>query len=361
MARLISIFIGLFFVVGNCVIAQQYGRVNKAVYVSKAGTLIDNITLEEAQTVTHLTVTGTINAVDFKHLRNDFDKLSLLDLSNATIQSYIGKRGTAPNEKFANYGAHAIPAYAFSFCVENDIAGKSTLREIVLPDKIKNIEENAFMGCNNLRVCRIIKAAAPNISKGGLDPNVTAVFIPEGIKYAYDRKLAWRDFVIVEGAPTRVSVQVNTPGTLNQEIEKKLKATDGKRNVKDVNFLAVKGTLNRDDYSFISDFMNNLIAINLYNTNTTVIPSSTFANKRNLLKVALPKDLVSIGEKAFSECERLNGTLLLPKTVKEIETGAFINTSLKDVVVTGGHLSKLGKNIFGEGDGKLILSIDDSK
>lgn len=104
--------------------------------------------------------------------------------------------------------------------------------------------------------------------------------------------------------------------------------------------------------------MNNLIFINLYNTNTTVLPDLTFANKRNLLKVSLPKDLVSIGERAFSECERLNGTLRLPKTVKEIE-GAFINTSLDYVIVTGGHLNKLGKNIFGEKDGKLILSIDD--
>ncbi|MCD7898392.1 MAG: leucine-rich repeat domain-containing protein [Bacteroides sp.] len=219
MARLISIFISLFFLLGNCVIAQT-ARVNKAVYVSKAGTLIDNITLEEAQTVTHLTVTGTINAIDFKNLRNDFDKLRYLDLSNVSIQSYIGKRGTAPNEKFSNYGSNAIPAYAFSFSVEDDIVGKSTLREVILPDKVKNIEENAFMGCNNLHVCKIIRPTAPNIAEGGLDPNVTAIFIPEGFKYAYDRKLQWRDFVIIEGAPVRVSVRVNTPGTLSQEIEK---------------------------------------------------------------------------------------------------------------------------------------------
>ena len=73
-------------------------QVNKTYYVSKPGTLISMMTEEEANSVTHLTLTGKLNAEDFRHLRDEFDNLKVLDISNAEIKMYSGKAGTYPND-----------------------------------------------------------------------------------------------------------------------------------------------------------------------------------------------------------------------------------------------------------------------
>ena len=126
-------------------------EVKKTYFVSKPGTLISMMTEEEANQVTHLTLTGKINAVDFKHLRDEFKNLQVLDIANASISMYSGKEGTYP-DKFYIYMPNFVPAYAFCK-MENGIAkGKPTLKKVVLSEKIKNIEDAAFMGCENLHL-----------------------------------------------------------------------------------------------------------------------------------------------------------------------------------------------------------------
>ena len=47
-------------------------QVSKTYFVSKPGTLISMMTEDEANSITHLTLTGKINAEDFRHLRDEF-------------------------------------------------------------------------------------------------------------------------------------------------------------------------------------------------------------------------------------------------------------------------------------------------
>ena len=61
-------------------------QVSKTYYVSKPGTLISMMTEEEANSITHLTLTGKLNAEDFRHLRDEFPSLKVLDISNAEIK-----------------------------------------------------------------------------------------------------------------------------------------------------------------------------------------------------------------------------------------------------------------------------------
>ena len=100
-------------------------QVSKTYYVSKPGTLISMMTEEEANTVTHLTLTGKLNAEDFRHLRDEFASLKVLDISNAEIKMYSGKAGTYPNGKFYIYMPNFIPAYAFSNVVDGVTKGKN--------------------------------------------------------------------------------------------------------------------------------------------------------------------------------------------------------------------------------------------
>ena len=50
----------------------------------------------------------------------------------------------------------------------------------------------------------------------------------------------------------------------------------------------------------------------------------TFAQKKYLLNMKLPHNLKSIGQREFSNCGRLCGTLELPASVTAIEFGAFM-------------------------------------
>lgn len=81
---------------------------------------------------------------------------------------------------------------------------------------------------------------------------------------------------------------------------------------KAINFLTVEGKLDNADFKLIRDYMPNLVAIDMERTNATAIPDFTFAQKKYLLRVKLPKHLKSIGQRVFSNCGRLCGTLTLP-------------------------------------------------
>ena len=63
----------------------------------------------------------------------------------------------------------------------------------------------------------------------------------------------------------------------------------------------------------------------------------------------------SIGQRAFSGCGRLCGTLELPSGVTAIEYGAFMGCdNLRHVLATGDKITTLGDNLFGNGKDKLI-------
>ena len=105
-------------------------QVSKTYFVSKPGTLISMMTEDEANSITHLTLTGKINAEDFRHLRDEFPNLKVLDISNADIKMYTGKAGTYPNGKLCVYMPNFIPTYAFSNIVDGVTKGKAnSLRE----------------------------------------------------------------------------------------------------------------------------------------------------------------------------------------------------------------------------------------
>lgn len=178
-------------------------QVSKTYFVSKPGTLISMMTEDEANSITHLTLTGKINAEDFRHLRDEFPNLKVLDISNADIKMYTGKAGTYPNGKLCVYMPNFIPTYAFSNIVDGVTKGKATLEKIILSEKIKNIEDAAFKGCENLKICQIRKKTAPNLLPEALADSITAIFVPLGSSDEYRYKNRWEKFAFIEGRTGR--------------------------------------------------------------------------------------------------------------------------------------------------------------
>lgn len=322
---------------------------SRTLFVARPGTLVEMLTEEEANEITQLTLQGKLNAIDFRHLRDEFKNLSVLDISTASISLYAGKKGTYPNQ-FYVYPANCIPAYAFCQKVnDSTFVGKSTLTHVILSDKTKNIEDAAFKGCKELRICQIRKKKAPNLMPEALGDSITAIFVPLGSSDSYKNEKRWENFSVVEGDPTIKTVQISRMSSLSSELLRQGVQP------KDINFLTVEGKLDEADFMLIRDYMPNLVSVDLSQTNATAIPDYTFTQKKYLLKVALPKGLKSIGQRAFSGCGRLCGTLTLPATVTAIEYGAFMGCdNLKQVMATGNQITTLGDNLFGEGKNKLV-------
>ena len=329
---------------------QAAAQVSKTYFVAKPGTLISMMTEEEANSVTHLTLTGKINAEDFKHLRNEFASLKVLDISNADIRMYTGKSGTYPNGKFYIYMANFIPAYAFSDIIDGVTKGKTTLEKVILSEKIKNIEDAAFKGCENLKVCQLRKKTPPNLLPEALADSITAVFVPLGSSDAYRIKDRWQNFAFIEGEPTVANIQVGMMGKLEDEVMK------AGLQPKDINFLTIEGKLDNADFKLIRDYMPNLVSVNISRTNATAIPDFTFSQKKYLLNIQLPHNLKIIGQRVFSNCGRLTGTLELPASVTAIEFGAFMGCdNLRRVVALGNKITTVGDNLFGTEDPSRLI------
>ena len=330
--------ISFLFCLSVCGLSAQ--TVSKTLFVPKAGTLKEQLTKEEASSVTNLTLTGKINAKDFKLMRDSMVNLEVLDLSNVSITGYMGKEGTYPN-KYYVYPMTFVPAYAFCNGEDGTFRGKKTLKKVLLPTNTMNIEDRAFKNCNNLTIVQVNRKTPPNLLKEAMNDSITAVFIPAGSKDVYKRKKGWEGFAILEGTPETLTLDLTQPGELGNEIMK------AGHQPGELNYLTIKGNLNEEDFKVIRDYMPELVSLDLSATSATEIPDFTFTQKKYLMSVNLPQKLVTIGERAFSGCIHLSGELLLPPTVKAIKDGAFIDCNrLSKVIVQGDKLSVLGKDLF---------------
>ena len=315
-------------------ILNTSAQTSKRYTVAKPGTLVEMLTEDEANEITHLVLQGKLNAIDFRHLRDEFKKLQILD--------------THP-DRFYIYPANCIPSYAFCKQLsDSTFIGKTSLTQVILSDKTKNIEDGAFKGCTNLKICRIRKKTPPNLLPEALADSVTAIFVPLGSSDSYRRGKRWETFAFIEGEPVGATVQIATMGSLASELIR------AGIQPKDVNFLTVEGKMDEADFTLIRNYMPNLVSVDLSKCNATVIPDYTFTQKKYLLNITLPHALKSIGQRAFSGCGRLCGTLELPPGVTAIEYGAFMGCdNLRYVLATGDKITTLGDNLFGNGKDKL--------
>jgi len=316
--------------------------------VSKAGTLISQMTQQGADSIVYLKLTGKINAIDFRHIRDEFHKLEILDLSGADIKMYVGKEGTEDG-KFSVYKADYVPKYAFCHVEGGNLVGKTSLRRIILPYSIKCIDDAAFLACNNLAIIQLNNQSAPRLANDALSDTITTAFVPPSASDNFRRSEQWAPFSVIEGEPVSLKVQVSKLGSLQNEI---LKA--GMQPSK-INYLTIEGKMDEDDFMLIRNYMSNLVSLNISNTTAEIIPEFTFSQKKHLLHIDLPKGLKKIAQRAFSGCNKLGGTIILPPNVTAIEYGTFIDCEHLAVVrVSGNKLTTVGDNLFGNNKGKLV-------
>lgn len=125
------------------------------VTVEQPGTLSQLLSPYDINSITDLTIIGSLNETDINTLSTQ-PKLTILDISKTNLE-------TLPNRAFA---------------------GKYTLNSIVLPTILKEIGEFAFSGCNKLTGDLIIPPSVISIGEGafGNCKSLTGdLIIPDGV------------------------------------------------------------------------------------------------------------------------------------------------------------------------------------
>lgn len=117
---------------------------NKA-YSVTAGNLSGILNSYEKSILTTLKLSGSIDARDFKTMRDSMPMIETIDLSQVTIVSYTGTEGTR-NTAVNFYPENAIPRNAFYLATE-----KSKLTTIIQPSNLLEIGRSAYFSCSGLK------------------------------------------------------------------------------------------------------------------------------------------------------------------------------------------------------------------
>lgn len=122
--------------------------------------------------ITSLTVTGQMDARDFKFIADELDALRTIDLSGATVVEYSNHTKPLFNNE-VKYSANCIPAMAFF--------GKK-ITTITLPEGIKGIGMGAFAGCNQLTALTFPEGLDSIAAYAFSASKLNQILLPESIK-----------------------------------------------------------------------------------------------------------------------------------------------------------------------------------
>lgn len=197
-------------------------------YLIKPGTLSNFI--KNPQTITHLTVSGNIDARDIRYIRDSLRAVQYLDLTRSFISSYYGPDGSYVSTNL--YNDNVFPTWAFFTYDINK--GNRYLTTVKLPTNIVTIEYNAFNNCRKIDTITIPQSVTAikefafgyctslkSIKNLSLQPaaltntiftDVTAsaceLLVPEGSESSYKAAPFWSNFNVKTGGYS-ISVKCN--------------------------------------------------------------------------------------------------------------------------------------------------------
>ncbi len=315
----------------------------KSINLTTVGSLSTLLTTADKTLVTNLTVSGKINAQDIKCMRDEMTKLSILDLSNATIQSYTGMGGTASATISTNYPANDLPEKSFNY--------KASLTSIKLPNSLISIGKYALYLCYNLTKVDISK---PLISIGEYAfkscTKLTSLTLPNSVTTIGNSAFSSCSMLlnltisnsvttIGDGAFSSCSklTSLALPNTVINIGNSAFSSCSALESISLGNSVTTIG-----DYAFRS--CSKLTGLNLPNT-VTSIGNSAFYNCSELLNLTIGNSVTTIGNNAFSRCSKLSSLDLSNNTVTSIGSYAFSSSGITKIYIPE-SVVKIGNNAF---------------
>jgi len=325
-------------------------QVSKTVTVT-AGNLSTAFITAERTTVTNLTVTGTIDARDFKFMRDTLIVLSVLDLSEVNIAAYVGTKGTYVSTwdfTAKNYPENEIPQYSFfkDFYNPNTI-----LKTVILPNSITSIGEMAFKKCQNLSGDLNITNSVTNIKsnafaectglKGKLILPTALITIDD---YAFSQ-CGFTGTVICPNSLMSIGQYAfqSCTNITSMKLPSYIKMIKSQafRNCNKIDSINIPATLDSIqsaafyNCSAVYSVDNNNPRFSakdglLFNKNKTILYYCPTVKSGEYV---IPMGVTNIETGAFAYCSRIT-KLTIPSTVRSINSGAFYYTNnMLDLIV----------------------------
>lgn len=221
----------------------------------------------------------------------------------------------------------SIGSNAFKHC---------SLRTITIPSSVKTIGQEAFRRMNNLSKVIMESNVPPQLGGAAFaETDKVLIFIPEGTRSAYQE--AWGDDLIFVEKEVEVSLNIETPGTLNNEI------LNAGYNLEDITKLTLTGTLNDDDFRLMKESMPILLDVNLSGiTNTN---SFNFEKNCTIQNIILPDNLETIDDGDFNNCKSLY-SVIMSNSITNIDIWAFYECSSLTEITFSENLERIEGRAF---------------
>lgn len=325
-----------------------------------AGGLSAALTSGEKNTITGLAITGTMDARDFKTLRDEMPLLEYVDLSGVSIVSYTGTEGTAisgsvtypanaiPQRAFYNSntqtgkatltgivfpaGITSIGTYGFRACGLRSVTipstvtaigygnfwGNSNLTSLSIPSSVTIIDKWAFAYCNNLQHIEIPASVTSIGYSAFFKTGLTSITIPEGVTTIDQYAFQSCDLLNNVSLPKSLNFIGYCAFTFNNSLHQFNIANDNAK------FSVNNGVLyNKDQSQIVAYPAGSAPMFNIPNS-VSVIDTAAFEGNTNIFGVIIPSTVTKLSQEAFYWCTNLQ-TITIPASVQTIEGYAFYN------------------------------------
>src|ERR1035437_9402799 len=326
MKKLFS-FLFVLLVTYNATTAQN----SQTVTSYSAGTL-SILVSSFSNSVTNLTITGTLDSRDFVIIRDAMPQLQVLDLSGVNIQAYYGTEGTYP-WGYNSFPANELPMYAFY----NPNGGSQTynLKTIKLPDTLTSIGSNALNGCYNLTTLTIPSGVTSIGDNAFQSCNaLTSISIPNTITTIGNG--AFNYCQNIAGSITIPSSTISIGNTIFQGCSKVTKFIVDANNP---NYSSLDSVLFNKNQTTIIECPEGKSGVFTIPNTVTTISDYAFLNCSKLTgSVVLPNSVTSIGSNSFNNCNSLTGTFTFGSGITTIGNSPFIGCNrITDFAIASGN------------------------
>jgi len=309
---------------------------------------------------TQFTLTGSIDARDFKFLR-DSTSMTNLDLGSATIVAYTGTGGTNNCDYglsthstlvSAIFAANTIPQFAFSYANTLStvttvypiltVTGKTSLKSIVFPPATTTIDKYAFGTCTGLIGIFNIPASVKTIGNGAFIDcaGITNFTLPSALTAISDnafercvglnQALSFPASLLTIGSYT-YSACTNIPGSIDIPESVTTVGTYAFQSCRKITSITFPTTLKAIPAGVCSncDLLSNIN----FREGSTSIGANAFEYCTKLTSAVVPSTVTTLGGYAFYECIGITD-ITLPTTLTKIDTYTFYYcTNLKNITI----------------------------
>ena len=303
----------------------------KSIVIEDEATSIGKEAFAECTNLIAVTIPGSVTSIGDAAFRN-CSSLPSIALPNGitSISSYVFSGCAKLTEFIIHDAVTEIGNYAFAGC--------SGLTAITIPRFVTQIGEKAFADCTGLTTITSQAVTPPDCGTDCFQ-NVNKsipVNVPEESLEDYQQAQGWKDFTNLQGIECTVASGTNGPdkqltwtlscgGTLRIEGKGKMSALN-------------------EYFSYPWDDYASEIKSVIVGEGVTLVSGEAFSNLENLEKISLPNSLVTIGPGAFHGNDKLT-SVLIPKNVLFIYDKAFSDcTGLTTLVFCG--LTSIYDNAF---------------